>query len=61
MPKDELSSMEQSSIFMSEKRKRTPEACRICGLSNRAEIVNPDKEDVERALYILRRYRKINE
>ena len=34
---------------------------RICGLSNRAEIVNPDKEDVERALYILRRYRKINE
>lgn len=37
------------------------EVRRICGLSNRAEIVNPDKEDVERALYILRRYRKINE
>ena len=34
---------------------------RICGLSNRAEIVNPDKKDVERALYILQKYRKINE
>ena len=32
---------------------------RICGLSNRAEIVNPDAEDVERALYILRRYRNM--
>ena len=32
---------------------------RICGLSNRAEIVNPDTEDVERALYILRRYRSL--
>lgn len=30
---------------------------RICGLSNRAEIVNPDTEDVEKTLYILRRYR----
>lgn len=37
------------------------ESRRICGLSNRAEIVNPDKEDVERALYILQKYRKINE
>ena len=33
---------------------------RICGLSNRAEIVNPDSEDVERTLYILRRYRNIH-
>ena len=33
---------------------------RICGLSNRAEIVNPDSEDVERALYLLRRYRKMH-
>lgn len=33
---------------------------RICGLSNRAEIVNPDTEDVERALYILRRYRNMH-
>ena len=30
---------------------------RICGLSNRAEIVNPDSEDVERTLYVLKRYR----
>ena len=34
---------------------------RICGLSNRAEIVNPDKEDVEKTLYILRKYRKLSE
>ena len=32
---------------------------RICGLSNRAEIVNPDSEDVERTLYIMRRYRNM--
>ena len=37
------------------------EPSRICGMSNRVEIVNPDKEDVERALYILRKYRKLNE
>ncbi len=30
---------------------------RICGLCNRAEVVNPTKEDVERALYVLQRYR----
>lgn len=30
---------------------------RICGLSNRAEIVNPTCEDVDRALEVLRRYR----
>lgn len=28
---------------------------RICGLSNRAEIVNPDGEDVDRALYLLKK------
>ena len=33
---------------------------RICGLSNRAEVVNPDDEDVEKALYILRKYRNIS-
>lgn len=33
---------------------------RICGLSNRAEIVNPDKDDVERAVHILRTYRKLD-
>lgn len=32
---------------------------RICGMSNRAEIVNPTNEDVERAINILCRYRKI--
>lgn len=32
---------------------------RICGLSNRAEIVNPDSKDVENALYVLRKYRGI--
>ena len=30
---------------------------RICGLSNRAEIVNPDEKDVERAMYVLKRSR----
>lgn len=35
------------------------ESRRICGLSNRAEIVNPDNDDIEKALYILRKYRKI--
>ena len=34
---------------------------RICGLSNRAEIVNPDSEDIERTLYILRRDRNMHE
>ena len=33
---------------------------RICGLSNRAEIINPDSEDVERTLYILKRYRNMH-
>ncbi|MCM1568322.1 MAG: hypothetical protein NC081_02615 [Roseburia sp.] len=33
---------------------------RICGLSNRAEIVNPDKNDMDRALYILRKYRNMD-
>lgn len=32
---------------------------RICGLSNRAEIENPDDDDVDRAFYVLRRYRNI--
>lgn len=36
------------------------ESRRICGLSNRAEIVNPGGEDIEKALYILRKYRNIN-
>ncbi|MBR5317966.1 MAG: hypothetical protein IKU39_08750 [Lachnospiraceae bacterium] len=31
------------------------EARRICGLSNRAEIVNPEIEDVEKAWYVLNR------
>ena len=30
---------------------------RICGLSNRAEIVSPDREDVERAMYVMKRFR----
>lgn len=34
---------------------------RICGLSNRAEIVDPGDDDIDRALYILRKYRNINE
>ncbi|HKM34079.1 MAG TPA: hypothetical protein VJY54_04980 [Lachnospiraceae bacterium] len=34
---------------------------RICGLSNRAEIVNPTEDDVEKAIYILRKYRKVEE
>lgn len=33
---------------------------RICGLSNRAEIVNPDDRDIDRALYVLRKYRNIS-
>lgn len=33
---------------------------RICGLSNRAEIVNPNDKDIEKALYILRKYRDLN-
>lgn len=33
------------------------ESRRICGLSNRAEVVNPDEEDLERALWVLRKYR----
>ena len=33
---------------------------RICGLSNRAEIVNPDGRDIDRALYVLRKYRNID-
>lgn len=32
---------------------------RICGLSNRAEIENPDELDMDRALYVLRKYRNI--
>lgn len=32
---------------------------RICGLSNRAEIVNPGIDDVEKALFILKKYRNI--
>ncbi len=35
------------------------EARRICGMSNRTEIVNPDNKDIENALYILKKYRKI--
>lgn len=42
-------------VFFGEKPRR------ICGLSNRAEIVNPNDEDIEKALYILRKYRNINE
>ena len=33
---------------------------RICGLSNRAEIVNPDSKDMENALTTLRRYRNLH-
>lgn len=40
-------------VFFAEEPKR------ICGMSNRAEIVNPSEEDVEKALYILRRYRNL--
>lgn len=32
---------------------------RVCGLSNRAEIVNPDDNDIDRALYVLRKYRNV--
>ncbi len=35
------------------------ESRRICGMSNRAEIVDPDNNDIENALYILKKYRKI--
>lgn len=34
---------------------------RICGLSNRAEIVNPNSSDLEKALYVLKKYRKIED
>ena len=33
---------------------------RICGLSNRAEIVNPDDYDIDKALCVLRKYRNIS-
>lgn len=33
---------------------------RICGLSNRAEIVNPKEEDVEKALFLMKKYRHLN-
>lgn len=36
------------------------ESRRICGLSNRAEIVNPNDYDIDRALCILRKYRNIS-
>lgn len=36
------------------------ESRRICGLSNRAEIVNPDNHDIDRALYVLKMYRNID-
>ncbi|MCH5348036.1 MAG: hypothetical protein J1E40_01815 [Oscillospiraceae bacterium] len=36
------------------------ETRRICGLSNRAEIVNPNADDVKNALHILKKYRNIN-
>ncbi len=36
------------------------ESRRICVLSNRAEIVNLDDYDIERALCILRKYRNIS-
>ncbi len=32
------------------------ESRRICGMSNRAEIVEPDNEDLKKALYILKKY-----
>ena len=35
------------------------EPWRICGLSNRAEIVNPDDRDMDRAIYVLRKFRNI--
>ena len=31
---------------------------RICGMSNRAEIVNPTQEDVKNAFTVLRKYRE---
>ena len=36
------------------------ETRRICRLSNRAEIVNPNADDVKNALYILKKYRNID-
>ncbi len=36
------------------------ETRRICGLSNRAEIVNPNAGDMENALYVLKKYRNID-
>lgn len=35
------------------------ESRRICGLSNRAEILNPDDADMDRALDVLRKYRNL--
>lgn len=35
------------------------ESRRICGLSNRAEVVNPDRDDIEKSLYVLKKYRNI--
>lgn len=32
---------------------------RICGLSNRAEIVNPQNQDVQNAIFILRKYQSL--
>jgi hypothetical protein len=37
------------------------ETRRICGLSNRAEVVNPNSSDLEKALCILKKYRKIED
>lgn len=36
------------------------ESRRICGLSNRAEIVNPDDYDIDKDLCVLRKYRNIS-
>lgn len=33
---------------------------RICGLSNRAEVVNPGEGELEKALHVLRKYRNIS-
>lgn len=35
------------------------ESRRICGLSNRAEILNPGDHDIDNALYVLRKYRNL--
>lgn len=37
------------------------EARRICGLSNRAEIVNPDDGDIQNAIRILQKFRQLPE